>query len=114
VLKITGGARRELGLKKQKWPAREVNGRRRACLIHRNDGVAVPGYSRSIAKCLVQRLAQHEAGVLDRVMGAGGKVAVDLHGQVKSAVPRQQIEHVIEESDAGRALTLTLTVEIEA
>ncbi len=53
------------------------------------------------------------AGVLDGVVGPGLQVAVDVDDEVEAAVTREQVEHVVEEPDAGPALAGTGPVEPE-
>ena len=91
-------------------PSTDANGRPEmsiahsgARLVHRHDGVAVAGDPAAVAERLVERLAEHDPGVLDRVVGAGLQVAGDLDLEVEPAVAGEQVEHVVEEADAGRA-----------
>ena len=74
-----------------------------AGLVHRHDRVAVAGDPAAVAERLVERLAEHDPGVLDRVVRAGLQVAGDLDLEVEPAVAGEQVEHVVEEADAGRA-----------
>ena len=48
---------------------------------------------------LVERLSEHDPGVLDCVMRARLEVAGDLDVEVQLAVAGEQVEHVIEEAD---------------
>ena len=75
----------------------------RARLVHRHDGVAVAADPAAVAERLVQRLAEHDPRVLDRVVRARLQVAGDLHVEVQPAVAGEQVEHVVEEADAGGA-----------
>ena len=52
-----------------------------------------------------------DARVLDRVVGAGLEVALDLHVEVEPAVAGQRVEQVVEEADAGRARARAVAVE---
>jgi hypothetical protein len=65
--------------------------------------VAVAVDARPIPERLVQRLAEHDARVLDRVVRAGLQVAGDGDVEIQLAVAGEQVEHVIEEADPGRA-----------
>ena len=49
---------------------------RSARLVHRHDGVAVAGDAGAVAERLVDRLAEHDPDVLDRVVRPGLEVAV--------------------------------------
>ena len=65
-------------------------------------GGAVAADPGAVAERLVERLPEHDADVLDRVVGAGLEVAVGLDLQAEPAVAGEQVEHVVEEADAGR------------
>ena len=56
----------------------------------------------AVAERLVDRLAEHDADVLGRVVGAGLQVALGLDLQAQAPVAGEQVEHVVEEADAGR------------
>ena len=71
-------------------------------LVHRHHGRAVAPDPGAVAERLVERLAEHDADVLDRVVGAGLEVAVGLDLQAEPPVAGQQVEHVVEEADPGR------------
>ena len=58
--------------------AGDVDRAGRARLVHRHDGVAVAVDPAAVAERLVERLAEHDARVLDRVVRAGLQVAGDL------------------------------------
>ncbi len=66
-----------------------------------------------VAQRLVQRLAQHDADILDRVMVVDVQVALGMHRQVENRVARQLVQHVIEEPDARAVLVLPGAVEVE-
>ena len=83
--------------------ARDVERAGRAGLVHRHHGVAVADDPAAVAERLVERLAEHDAGVLDRVVRAGLQVAGDLDVEVQPPVAGEQIEHVVEEADTGVA-----------
>ena len=70
-------------------------------LVHRHDRVPVAGDPGAVAERLVERLAEHDPGVLDRVVGAGLDVTGRAHVEIEAAVTSQQVEHVVEEADAG-------------
>ena len=101
-------------------PSKEVNGRpemsmRRggARLVHGHDRVAEAADAGAVAERLVERLAERDAGVLDGVVRAGLEVALDLHVEVEQAVASHSVEQMVEEPDAGRALTRARAVQVE-
>ena len=61
----------------------------------------------------MQRLAESDADVFDRVVLIDVQIALGLHVQIDRRVLRQQREHVIEEADAGGNLALPRAVEIQ-
>ncbi len=74
-----------------------------ARLVHRDHGVPVARDAAALAERAVQRLAEHDPGVLDRVVRARLQVALHARLEVQPAVAREQVEHVVKEADAGRA-----------
>jgi hypothetical protein len=60
------------------------------------------------------RLAERDADVLDRVVLVDVEVARGVQRQVEAAVPREQLEHVVEEADAGADVVAALAVEASA
>ncbi len=66
---------------------------------------------RAVAERLVERLAEHDAGVLDGVVRTGLEVAVDPDVEVEPAVAGDRVEQVVEEADAGRARARPVAVE---
>ena len=76
---------------------------RRARLVHRHRRAAVASDPGAIAERAVERLADADADVLDRVVRAGLQVAGGVHLQVEPPVAGEQVEHVVEEADAGLA-----------
>ena len=63
---------------------------------------------------LGDRLAQDDAGVLDRVMHVDVKVALGLDLHVDAAVASKALQHVVVEADAGRDLGRAGPVQIHA
>src|SRR5436190_19256931 len=66
---------------------------------------------RAVAERLVERLADHDPDVLDRVVRAGLEVALCVDVEVEAAVARERVEHVVEESDSRRPRPAARTVE---
>ena len=114
VVEVADRAGRKRGLERAQPAPGDVDRARRPGLVHRDRGLAVAGDAGAVAERLVERLADADADVLDRVMGAGLEVAARLDAEVEAAVAGQQVEHVIEEADAGVALAGAVAVEREA
>ena len=66
-----------------------------------------------VAQRLLQRLAEADADVFDRVVLIDVQIALGLHGQIDRRVLGQQRQHVVEEADAGGDLALARAVEIQ-
>ena len=103
---------RQLGVEDAERPAGDVDRALGQRLVHRHHGGAVAPDPGAVAERLVERLAEHDADVLDGVVGAGLEVAVRLDLQAEPAVAGEQVEHVVEEADAGRRARLS-PVEVE-
>ena len=66
-----------------------------------------------IAERLFERLTERDADILGGVVVIDVQVALGLHGDVDARVPRQEVEHVIEEADPGRDRRRAGAVEID-
>ena len=91
----------------------EVERRLAERLVHRDGGEAVARDAAPLAERLVQRLAEHEAHVLHRVVVVHVEVARALHREVHERVLLEQLEHVVEEADARVDLARARPVEVE-
>ena len=94
--------------------AGDVDRARRAGLVHRHHGVAVAADPAAVAERLVERLAEHDAGVLDRVVRPVSRSPWAVTPRPMPAMAREQVEHVVEEADAGVHLARHVAVEVEA
>ena len=75
--------------------------------------MAVPANSGPVAERPVDRLAQADADVLGGVMPVDVEVARAGDRQVHQGMPGEQLEHVVEEPDAGLHVRPPLAVEVE-
>jgi hypothetical protein len=66
-----------------------------------------------VAKRLLYRLSENDADILGRVMLIDMEVTLGLDCEVKETVTGDLVEHVIEETDAGRDHGLSASVEID-
>ena len=64
-----------------------------------------------VAQRLGEQLTQHDAGVFDGVVLVHVEVARGLERQVEAAVLGEQLQHVIEEADAGRDLVAAAALD---
>ena len=62
---------------------------------------------------LRHRLAERDAEILDGVMLIDVEIAGGVDLQVEAAVPREQLQHVIEKADAGADVVAALAFERE-
>ena len=76
-------------------PAAEVDRGARERVVHRHDGVAVARDPAPVAERAVERLAERERGVLDRVVVAGLEVARALEHEVEAGVEGELLEEVV-------------------
>ena len=104
-------ARRQVGVEVAVRAPGDVDRAGRARLVHRHRRGAVADDPGAVAQRPVERLAEDDPGVLDGVVRAGLQVAADLDVEVEPAVAGQQVEHVVEEADAGRARARAGAVE---
>ena len=104
--------RRQLGVEDAERAAGDVDRALGQRLVHRHQRRAVAADPGAVAERLVERLAEHDADVLHRVVGAGLEVAARLDLQAEPAVAGEQVEHVVEEADAGLGARLS-PVEVE-
>ncbi len=111
VVVVADRAGRELSFEHQQPAAGDVDRAGRARLIHRHGRAAVARDPGAIAERAVERLADADADVLDRVMRAGLQIAGGAHLQVEPPVAGEQVEHVVKEADAGLARALPGAVE---
>ena len=73
--------------------------------------VGVAGDALLVAERLQEGLAERDSGVLGRVVLVDMQVARHLDVDVEEAMPREELQHVVEEADAGRDLGLAGAVE---
>ena len=111
VIEVADRARRQRRLERAQSAAGDVDRTGGPGLVHRDRGLAVAGDAGAVAKRLVERLADADPDVLDRVVGTGLEVAPGMDVEVEAAMAGEQVEHVVEEADAGVALAGAAAVE---
>lgn len=62
----------------------------------------------------MERLTEDEPGVLDRVMSVHVEVAVSFEREVEAAMTGDQLQHVVEEPDAGADAIPSASVDFKA
>src|SRR5690606_27689026 len=83
-------------------------------LVQRDQRVAEAGDAVLVAERLAQRLAEHDRGVLDGVVGVDMGITCRRHLQVEAGVGAQRREHVVEEGHGGGDVHLAGAVDVEA
>ncbi len=106
-------AGRQVALEDAQRPAGDVDDGGGARLVHRHGRLAVARDPAAVAERLVERLPEDDPDVLDRVVRTGLQVAARRYVQVERAVARERVEHVVEEPDARRPLSLAAAVQPE-
>ena len=97
---------------RQVRPARDVHDGADERLVQRNERVAIAPDAGPIAQRLLDGQAEGDAGVLDRVVAIDVEVALGLDGEVQQRVPRERVEHVVEEPDPGLHRRVTAAVQV--
>ena len=105
--------RRELHLPDKERPARDVDGGTGQRLVHGEIEAGIAGDAAAVAERLRDRLAENDAGVLNRVVVVDVQVAVGADGDVDQRMARQLVQHVIEEADPGLHVVPAGAVEID-
>jgi hypothetical protein len=82
-------------------PAAQVDGCNGQGLVHGHQKVTGAQNAALVAQRAVEGLAQRNAHVLDGVVLVHVQVTVAFQFQIEGAVAREQLQHVIEEADAG-------------
>jgi hypothetical protein len=103
----------ELGLEHQERPPGYVERDARQRLVHRHMHIGIARDALHVAESLANRLAERDADILGGVVVIDVQIALGLDRDVDARVARQQVEHVIEEADAGRHRRAAGPVEID-
>jgi hypothetical protein len=91
----------------------EIDGGLHERLVHRHEGGAVADDALLVAQRLLERLAQHDADVLDRVVDVHLDVAAGLDGEIHEAVLGPGLQHVAEEGNRRLDLGASGAVQVE-
>ena len=94
-------------------PARQVERDLHERFVERHERVGEPAHAGLVAERLLERGAEHDADVFDRVVQVDLEVAVGLDREVEPGVLAELFEHVVEERDAGRRRRVAGAVDVE-
>ena len=92
---------------------RYVDHREHERLVHGNVALSESVDPALVAQSAGDRGAQHDADVLDRVVGVNLDIAPRPHLQIEQAVAREGVEHVVEEGHARIHIGRTRAVEVD-
>ena len=98
---LTHAFGRENNPPRQKWPPAQIHHHARERLVERNVRRPEPAHPLQLAERFGQAIAEGQPHVLHGVVGVHVEVAVGLHRQRHPRMPRQRLQHVIEEADTG-------------
>ena len=79
----------------------------------RQDAGTVAADAELVAERFGDRGPQRNAGIFDRVMRVDFQVSCHTHGQVEQAVAREAVQHMVEETDPSRDVSLSGPVQID-
>ena len=110
-LEIANTGRADLEIDDGVRPAAQIDGRHGERFVHRHHEVARAIDAAAVAKRVRDSLAERDAEILDGVMLVDVEVARRIDLEIERAVPRHELEHVIEKADAGAHAVAALAVE---
>ena len=82
-------------------------------LVQRNRAIRETSDPRTLAERLIQRPTDRDRDILARVVRVHVEIAARLNAEIKAAVTRELVQHVIEHPHPGRHLGLARTVELQ-
>ena len=112
-LQIADARRRRAQIHDRVRTPAEIHGGDGQRLVHRHHEVAGAVDPRAGAERLRHRLAERDPEVLHGVVLIDVEVAARVDAQIERAVPRDELQHVIEEPDAAAHAVPSLAVERE-
>jgi hypothetical protein len=83
------------------------------CLVHRQHEVACAIDAYAIAQRFREELAENDAAVFDGVVLIDIEVTGGMQSEIEPAVLGEQLEHMVEEADAGPHVVTALPFDLE-
>src|ERR1035437_9933270 len=91
----------------------EIDGYHGEGLVHGQDEVAGAVDALAIAEGFGEQLAEHDADVFHGVVLVHVEIALGLQGEVEAAVLGEQLQHVVEEANAGRDVIASAALDFQ-
>ena len=88
----------------QRGPAAQIHGNHGQRLIHRQHEISRAVDAFAVAQSLRKQLPHDDADIFHGMVLVHIEIAIGFQLEVEAAVLREQLQHVIEEADAGRDL----------
>jgi len=104
---------RKLHLEHERRPTRKIDGYLGKALIHRHDRPAIAIDATLIAKRFFEGLADHDSHVFNGVVVIDLQIPLGFNVQIDQAVTRQQVQHVVKESDSGMNRSVPRAVQVQ-
>src|ERR1700680_1320453 len=110
---ISHSRRADFGIDHRRRASSEIDGGETESFIHGHDKVAGAQNSAAISQRAVEDLAQSNADVFYRVVLVHVQIAYRRQFQIEAAVPRKELQHVVEKTDSRGDLVLPATFNRE-
>src|ERR1019366_6013600 len=91
----------------------EIDGDHGEGLVHGHDEIAGAVDALAIAQRFGEQLAEHDADVFHGVVLVHVEIALGLQGEVEAAVLGEQLQHVVEEANAGRDVIASAALDVQ-
>ena len=104
---------RKVGLEHQHGPARNVDHDARQRLVHRHVDRGIARDAGHVAERLLDRLSERDPDILRGVVMVDMQIADRLDRHVDAGMAGEQVQHVVEEANAGRDRGRARAVEVD-
>lgn len=104
----------EINVERQPGPTGQVDNHAGQCLVERHISVTIATDSLFVTQRLGQGLSDGNPYILDGMVSIDMQIPRRLHLKVDQAMPRDLIEHVIEERHARKKTAFPAPIEIDA
>ena len=112
-LQVAHQPRAHLGIDSEGSASAQIDGCNCKSLVHRHQEVSGAQNAALVAKGAIEGLAQRDAHVLDGMVLVNVEVSIAFEFQVECAVAGEELQHVIEEANAGGDLVLAAAFDGE-